>query len=144
MPISPFYKYHSFIDELTKGGHPNLATSTYKVALTNTAPSVATDTTWNAGTAPPPTNTGGYPAGGNIPVVVSAGTTSGVFKVVLEDTVFAATGAGIGPFRYALLYLPSNGNKLVGFYDNGGVTSLANFETLTVDFDGPLGVYSLQ
>src|SRR5262245_41972082 len=122
---SVFNKYYSLIDELSAGGH-NLKTAVYKVALTNTAPTQATDTVWNTTVAPPPASANGYPAGGNTITMTSAVTTAGVFKLVLVDTVFTATVGGIGPFRYAILYNSTASNKLLGYYDYGSSVSLAD------------------
>jgi hypothetical protein len=121
--VAAFNKYFSFIDEVAKGGH-NLATAVYKVALTNTAPTQATDTVWNTTVAPAPAAAGGYPAGGNTCTTTSATTTSGTFKLVLVDSVFTATAAGIGPFRYVILYNSSATNKLVGYYDYASSVSI--------------------
>jgi len=143
MAVSAFFKYQTFMDEVTKGGH-NLTTAVYKVALTNTAPTAASDTVWNTTVAPAPAAANGYPAGGNTPTVTSAATVAGIFKLVLVDSVFTATAGGIGPFRYAILYNTSASNKVVGYYDYGGAVTLAVAETLTMDFDGSNGVFTLQ
>ena len=139
--MAAFVKYNAFIDELAKAGH-NLATCVYKAALTNTAPGAA-DTVWNTTVAPAPAAGGGYPAGGNTLTTTSAVTTAGVFKLVLVDTVFTATAAGIGPFRYVILYNSSATNKLVGYYDNTVSVTLADTETFTVDFDAANGVLTI-
>lgn len=140
--MAAFVKYHTFIDELAKAGH-NLATAVFKVALTNTAPTVATDTVWNTTVAPAPAAVNGYTAGGNTLTTVSAATTSGTFKLTLTDSVFTATPGGIGPFRYAVVYNSSATNKVVGYYDYGSSITLNDTETLTVDFDGAAGVLTL-
>jgi hypothetical protein len=114
--VAAFVKYHTFVDEVSKAGH-NLQTAVFKCALTNTAPTPLTDTTWN--------------------------TTTYVFKLVLADSVFTASGGSIGPFRYAILYNSSATNKVVGYYDYGSSITLADTETLTVDFDGVNGVIQL-
>jgi len=143
MAVSAFFKYNTFTDEVTKGGH-NLTTAVYKLALTNTAPTAASDTVWNTTVYPAPAAANGYTAGGNTPTVTSAVTTSGIFKLILVDTVFTATAGGIGPFRYAILYNSSASNKVVGYYDYGSAVTLANTETMTADFDGSNGVFTLQ
>ena len=139
---SPFVKYNSFMDEVSKAGH-NLQTAVYKVALTNTAPAPATDTIWSAGVYPPPAAANGYTAGGNTPTVTSAATVAGLFKLVLVDSVFTAAGGALGPFRYAVLYNSSVGNKVVGSYDYGSSISINDTETVTVDFDGANGVFTI-
>lgn len=140
--MATFNKYHTFADELSKGGH-NLQTAVFKVALTNTAPTAASDTVWNTTVAPAPAAANGYTAGGNTITTSSAATTSGTFKLVLADSTFTATAGGIGPFRYAIVYNSSASNKVVGYYDYGSSLTLASGETLTVDFDAINGVLTI-
>ena len=140
--MATFNKYNTFIDETSKGGH-NLQTAAFKVALTNTAPTAATDTVWNTTVAPAPVAASGYTAGGNTLTTSSAATTTGTFKLVLADSVFTAAGSSIGPFRYAILYNSSATNKSVGYYDYGSSITLADTETFTVDFDATNGVLTL-
>lgn len=140
--MATFTKYNTFVDELSKGGH-NLQTAVFKVALTNTAPTAASDTVWNTTVAPAPAAANGYAAGGNTLTTSSASTTSGTFKLVLADSVFTATAGGIGPVRYAIIYNSSATNKVVGYYDYGSSITLADTETLTVDFDATNGVLTL-
>ena len=142
MPTSAFFKYNSYIDELSKGGH-NLTTAVFKLALTNTAPTPASDTVWNTTVAPAPAAANGYTAGGNTLTTTSAATASGVFKLVLVDTTFTATAGGIGPFRYAILYNSSASNKLVGYYDYASNVTMGDTETFTTDFDGTNGVLTI-
>jgi hypothetical protein len=134
-------KFNSFADEISKGGH-NLQTAVFKVALTNTAPA-ATDLTWNTTAHPAPAAANGYTAGGNTITTTSATTTSGTFKLILADSVFTAAGGSIGPVRYAVLYNSSAASKGVGWYDYGSSITLADGETLTVDFDGTNGVLTI-
>jgi len=140
--MAAFTKYFEFIDELSKAGH-NLQTAVYKCALTNTAPTQASDTVWNTTVAPAPAAANNYTAGGNTLTTSSAAETSGTFKLVLADTVFTATAGGIGPFRYAILYNSTATNKVVGYYDYGSSITLNDTETFTVDFDATNGVLTL-
>ncbi len=140
--MASFTKYNTFIDELSKGGH-NLQTAVFKVALTNTAPTASSDTVWNTTVAPAPAAANGYTAGGNTLTTSSASTTTGTFKLVLADSTFTASGGSIGPVRYAIIYNSSASNKVVGYYDYGSSITLADTETLTVDFDGTGGVLTL-
>jgi hypothetical protein len=139
--MAAFQKFNAFIDQLTKGAH-NLTTASYRVALTNTAPA-ATDTVWSSAAYPPPVSAFGYPAGGNTPAVTSSATVAGTFKLILVDSVFAASGGQIGPFRYVILYNFSSSNNLIGYYDYGSLVTLNDGETFTVDFDGLNGVFTL-
>jgi hypothetical protein len=140
--MAAFLKYNTFIDEVSKAGH-NLQTAVFKCALTNTAPTAASDTVWNTTVAPAPAAANGYTAGGNTLTTSTATTTTGVFKLVLADTVFTATAGGIGPFRYVILYNSSATNKSVGYYDYASSITLADTETFTVDFDAANGVLTL-
>ena len=140
--MAAYTKYNTFADEISKGGH-NLQTAVFKVALTNTAPTAASDTVWNTTVAPAPAAANGYTSGGNTITTSSASTTSGTFKLVLADTTFTATSGGIGPFRYAILYNSSASNKVVGYWDYGSSVTLADTETFTVDFDATNGVLTI-
>ena len=142
MATAAFVKYNLFIDELAKAGH-NLSTAVFKLALTNTAPTAASDTVWNTTVAPAPAAANNYTAGGNTLTTSSATTTAGVFKLVLADSVFTATAGGIGPFRYAILYNSSATNKLVGYYDYGSSITLGDTETFTYDADPTNGVLTI-
>jgi hypothetical protein len=139
--LATFVKYYAFVDDLVKGNH-NLSTAVFKVALTNTAPSL-TDATWAVGTAPAPAAALGYTAGGNTITTTSAVTTTGTFKLILANTVFTAAGGAIGPFRYAILYNSSNAAKAIGYYDYGVSTTLNDTETFTATFDATNGVFTL-
>jgi len=143
MAVAPIVKYNTFIDELSKAGH-NLATAVFKAALTNTAPNLLTDTVWNTTVAPAPAAANGYPAGGNTLTTSSAATTTGVFKLVLADSVFTATAGGIGPFRYVVIYNSSATNKVVASIDNGASVTLADTDTFTVDLDQVNGTLTVQ
>lgn len=134
--MATFSKYNLFADEISKGGH-NLQTAVFKCALTNTAPTAASDTVWNTTVAPAPVAANGYTAGGNTLTTTSASTTTGTFSLVLADSVFTAAGGQIGPFRYAIVYNSSASNKVVGYVDYTSSITLNDTETLTVDF--PVG-----
>jgi hypothetical protein len=140
--VAALNKYNAFIDETSKGGH-NLQTAVFKLALTNTAPGVG-DTVWNTTVAPPPAAANGYPTGGNTLTTTSSATASGIFKLVLADSVFTATAGGIGPFRYVVVYNSSAANKVVGWADYGSSTSLALNDTFTPDFDDVNGALTIQ
>ncbi|HJR83444.1 MAG TPA: hypothetical protein VJ775_05910 [Sphingomicrobium sp.] len=141
--MASYTKYNTFADELSKGGH-NLQTATFKAALTNTAPTAASDTVWNTTVAPAPAAANGYTAGGNTLTTSSAATTSGVFKLVLADSTFTASGGQMGPFRYVIVYNSSASNKVVGYYDYGSSVTLNDTEQFVVDFDATNGVLQLS
>lgn len=139
--MAAFNKFQAFVENVAEKVH-NLGADTLKVMLTNTAP-VATNavkadlTEIGAGN--------GYTAGGTAATISSSAQASGTYKLVLADVVFTASGA-VGPFRYAVLYNDtptSPADPLIGWWDYGSSISLANGETLTVDFDGTNGVLTI-
>ena len=136
-------KYDCFVENLAEKVH-NLGADTLKAALTNTAPTAASDTVWNsATTAPPPAAANGYTTGGNTLVVTSSAQTSGTYKLVITDSVFTASGGSIGPFRYVIVYNSTASNAVIGYYDYGSSITLATGETFTIDFDGSDGVLTI-
>ena len=142
--MAAYVKFNTFVEALAEGKH-DFSSDTLKVALTNTAPTVATDVGLLTGSAhPPPAAANGYTAGGNTVSVVSSAQTSGTYKLVLSDTVFAAAGGNLGPFRYFLLYNDTAPNdELIGYFDYGSSQTLSDGETMTADFDASTGVLTL-
>lgn len=134
--MATFNKFNSFTEALAEKAH-NLGTDQLVVALTNSAP-VATNTVLADITEITYTNLSTR----NI-TTSSSSQTSGTYKLVLADLVLTASGA-VGPFRYVVLYNDTaTNNELIGWYDYGSSISLANAETLTIDFDGTNGVLTL-
>ena len=136
--MATFNKFNAFVENLSEGVH-NLGTGQLVVALSNSAP-IATNSVLADITQITYTNLSSR----NITTTSSA-QTSGTYKLVLTDLVLSATGA-VGPFRYAVIYNDtptSPADPLIGWYDYGSSISLANGETLTVDFDGANGLFTL-
>jgi len=141
--MAAFVKFDCFVENLAEKVH-NLGADTLKAALTNTAPTAASDTVWNsATTAPPPAAANGYTTGGNTLSVTSSAQTSGTYKLVITDSVFTASGGSIGPFRYVIIYNSTASNAVIGYYDYGSSITLATGETFTIDFDGSAGVLTI-
>lgn len=106
----------------------------FKVALTNTAPTVATDdeladiTQISAGNG---YTTGGATAGTSAWAETGGGT--GVWRFTSADVAFTASGGSIGPFRYAVLYSDTSvGDKLVGYLDYGSNLTLPDGGVFTI------------
>lgn len=145
MPTSSFSKFQDFVDQLGRGVH-NFGSHTFKLALTNTLPvntnTILTDITQIS-------TGGGYTAGaggGYTLTGVTWAEAAGVAKLTITDLVITATGASVGPFRYLVIYndtATSPADALIGWYDYGSALTLADTETLTVDFDGTNGVLTV-
>lgn len=123
-----FNKFNSFSEALAEKVH-NLGSDQLTVALTNTAP-VATNTVLANITEITYTNCSTR----NI-TTVSSTQSSGTYTLVLTDLVLTASGGSVGPFRYVVVYNNTATNKeLIGWVDYGSSITLADTETLTIDF----------
>lgn len=133
-------KFRSFVEALAEKSH-NLGADTLKIMLTNVAP-VNTNTQKSDLTEITAHN--GYSAGGSAAAQVSSAQTAGVYKLVLSDVVFTASGGTIGAFRYAVLYNDTSASDLlIGWFDYGSSITLADGESFTVDFDPATGALTL-
>jgi hypothetical protein len=138
--MASFSKFQPFVEALCEGKH-DFSADTLKVMLTNTAPS-SSDAT--KGDITEISSGNGYSAGGTVASTTSSSQTAGVYKLILGDVTFTASGGAVGPFRYAVLYNDSEASDgLVGFYDYGASVTLADGESFTVDFDPTDGVLTL-
>jgi len=134
--MAAFVKFEAFVEHLAEKVH-NLGSDTLKILLSNAAPSasgdaVKADLTSELGTG------GGYTAGGTAVTITSSSQTGGTYSLVGNDVVFTETGAGIGPFRDAVLYNDtptSPADPLIGYWDHGSSVTLTagSGETFTVN-----------
>jgi len=139
--MATYNKYNQFVEDLAKGVH-NFATHSFKVALSNAAPS-ASHATLSAITELSTAN--GYTAGGNATTIGGTTQSGGTLTITATDpAVWTATGAGI-TFRYAALYNDtptSPADQLIAYWDNGSSTTVTAGNTLMVDFGASLFVLS--
>ena len=135
MPSSTFTFYQDFKEQLGKGVH-DLSTADLKIALTNSAPNVSTHTVLADITQI--STSGGYTggAGGGVALAGESYTESaGTGTFIATDLVITASGGSIGPFRYAVLYNnTAASDNLIGYVDYGSSITLADTESLTLDF----------
>ncbi len=141
--MAQFNLFDHFGEELHKGTH-NFSTHTFRVALTNTAPTQTTDTTLSNVTQITGGGSTGYTtvtdgAGQTISLTVAeTAADSGVWRLGTSssDCVFTGGATGFGPFRYAVIVNDtptSPANPLVGYLDYGSAISVTNGNTFTVD-----------
>ncbi len=134
--MATFTFYQDFKEQLGKGVH-NLSSHTIKVALTNSAPNVATHAALADITQI--STGGGYTGGaggGSALASVTYTETAGTGTFVAADLVFTASGGSIGPFRYAVYYndtATSPADALIGYVDYASSITLTNTETFTLD-----------
>lgn len=129
-------KFNSFVENLAEKVH-NLGSDTLKVALTNSAPSASNTVLANITEV-------SYTNLSSRTLSVSASSqTSGTYKLVISDLVLTASGA-VGPFRYIVVYNDTATNdELIAWYDAGSSITMANTDTVTLDFDGSNGFIQL-
>lgn len=133
--MAAYNKFQDFSEQLVRGVH-DWDANTFKIALTNTAPT-ATQTTWNVTDHPAPAAANGYTAGGTA-TTISISETTGTTTVSGTQVVFTATAGGIGPFRYAILYndsATSPADAAIAWWDYASSITLADTETFTVKFN---------
>lgn len=140
--MASFNKFNAFVEHLAEGVI-DLQNDTLKIVLTNAAPDAA-DALFADLTEITPGN--GYTAGGEEANVASSGQTGGTYKLVLDDLTITASGGSIGAFRYFVLVddTPSSPAKpLIGWWDYGSSVTLADGDSITVDFDATDGVLQI-
>lgn len=126
-------KFNDFSEQLIRGVH-DFDAHTFKIALTNTAPtaantSLADITQIAAGN--------GYTAGGNT-VTITVSETGGTTTVSGGAVTFTATGGSIAPFRYYVLYndtATAPADALIQFYDHGTSVTLNANDQFVIQFN---------
>jgi hypothetical protein len=81
----------------------------------------------------------------NLTISASA-QTSGTFKLTVSDKTLTASGGTIGPLRYVVIYnnTPSSpADPLIAYYDYGSEITLADGESLNIDFDDSNGLFQV-
>jgi hypothetical protein len=133
MATSAWNKFNDFSEQLVRGVH-DFDANTFKVVLTNSAPTAAntilSDITQIA-------NGGGYTTGGET-TTITISETSGTTTVSGTEIVWTGSGAGFGPFRYAVLYNDSStspADALIAWFDYGSAISVGAGETFTLKFN---------
>jgi hypothetical protein len=131
--MAAYNKFNDFSEQFARGVH-DFDAHTFKVALTNTAPTAANtvlaDITQIAGA-------NGYPTGGTATTITLSETT-GTTTVQGTQVVFTAAGGAMGTFRYYVLYndtATSPADALIAWFDHGTAVTLADTETFTIKFN---------
>jgi hypothetical protein len=113
--MADWTKFNAFVEGLAEKKF-NLGSDTLKIALTNTAPTAATDDTLSDITQI--AATGGYAAA--TVTVTGSSQTGGTYTLTHSAVTFSASGADFAPFRYAVLYDDTATNdELIAYYDYG-------------------------
>ena len=136
--MATYTKFNTFVEKLAEKTH-NLGSDSLVLALSNVAPTAATDSVLADITQIAYTNLSSRAL-----TVSSSAQSSGTYKLVINDLVLSASGGSVAAFRYLIIYNDTaTSDELIGFYDYGSSLTLANGESLTVDFDGAGGVLTI-
>lgn len=143
--MATFNKINDFAEAIAEKVH-NLGSDQLAVALSNTAPGSETSD---------PTATGNGVLANvtqisytnlssrNITTTASA-EASGTYKLTLTDLTLTSTGGSTGPFRYIYVYNDTATNdELICYYDYGSALTLADGDSLTIDFDASNGFLTI-
>ena len=137
--MASFTKFNSFVEALAEKVH-NLGSDTLTIALCATANApVASNTQLSNLTQISYTNLSSRAI-----TTTSSAQSSGTYKLTLTDLVLTASGGSVAAFQYIVVYNDTATNdELIAWYDYGSALTLANGETLTIDFDGSAGFLTL-
>ena len=129
--MATYNKFQAWVDYLAEG--VNCASDQFVVALTNSAP-VATNSILTDITQITYTNLSSR----NL-TTASSSQTTGTYSLVVNDLTLTASGGSVGPFRYVVVYDDTVANDpLVAWYDYGSSITLADTETLLINFGASL------
>ena len=137
--MAGFNKFDCAVGDIGLKLH-QLNTDTLKVYLTNATPVVG-NTVYN--TPADLATSGGYTAGGQ-DVTNTWTQAGGLWTLAIgADLVWTGSGAGFGPFRYAVLYNDTaTAKNLIGWWDYLSSISVLLNETFT--FDMTTSLFTLQ
>ncbi|AMS41149.1 hypothetical protein [Aminobacter aminovorans] len=137
--MAAFNKFNAFSEALAEKVH-NLGADTLTIALCAAANApVATNSVLADLTQIAYTNLSARTL-----TVSSSSQTSGTYKLVIADKTLTASGGAVATFRYIVIYNDTATNdELIGWYDYGSNLTLADGESLTIDFDNSGGVLTL-
>ena len=137
MPSSTLTAVDSLVEAIAEKVH-NLGSDSLRVALTNSAP-IAGNTVLANITEISYTN-----CSSRALTVSASSQTSGTYKLVISDLVLTASGGNVGPFRYVVIYNDTaTSDELIGWLDYGSSITLADGETLTLDFSAANGILQI-
>lgn len=137
--MAVFNKFNSFVEAVAEKKH-DLGADTLTIALCATASApVATNAVLADLTQIAYTN-----LSSRVLTTSTSAQTSGTYKLVLADLTLTASGGAVAAFQYVVIYNDTALNdELVGYYDYGSALTLADGESLLIDFDGSAGVLTI-
>jgi len=136
--VASYNKFQPFVEAVAEKKH-NLGSDTLKVALTNTAPTADNDVLTDI------TEIDYTYCSDRALTVSSSSQTSGTYKLVVDDKTISASGGAVGPFRYVVIYNDTATNDdLICWFDYGSSITLADGESIVLDFDDSNGLLTIS
>ena len=137
--MATYNKFNSFVEVVAEKAH-NLSSDTLTVALCAAANApAAANTQLSDLTEIAYTN-----LSTRVITTSTSAQTAGTYKLVLTDLVLTASGGAVAAFRYVVIYNDTATNdELICWHDYGSDLTLADTETLTLDFDGTNGILQI-
>ena len=135
--MASYNKFQSFVEKVAEKVH-NLGSDTLTVALSSVAP-VATNNVLADLTQIAYTN-----LSSRVLTTATSAHTTGTYKLVINDLTLTASGGAVAAFRYITVYnATAASSDLICWFDYGSSLTLADGETLTLDFDGTNGLLQI-
>ena len=135
-----YNKYQKAIEVMLEAG--NCGSDVFKLVLSNTAPTAATDTTVVGEIAAG----NGYTTGGATVTTVSALQTAGTYKLIcsVPSPTWTSVTGNMATFQYAILYNTTQ-SQCMCWWDYGTAIVLngLNGDTFTVTLDSVSGVFTV-
>lgn len=145
--MATFTKINDFVEHLANGVH-DLDTDQLVVALSNTAPASETSNPTSDGNGVLANVTEiSYTNLSTRNITFSSdGQTSGTYKLTLTDLTLTASGGSVADFRYVYIYNDaptSPADPLIAVFDYGSTVSLADGESIDIDFSDANGLLQI-
>ena len=136
--MASYNKFQPFVEAVAEKKH-NLGADTLKVALTNTAPTADNDVLTDL------TEIDYTYCSDRALTTSSSAQTCGTYKLVIADKTISASGGAVGPFRYVVIYNDTATNDdLICWFDYGSSITLADGESIVLDFDDSNGLLTIS
>ena len=137
--MATYNKFEPFVEKLAEKSH-DLGSDTLTVALCNAANApIAADGVLADLTTVAYTN-----LSSRVITTSTSAQTGGTYKLVLTDLVLTGSGGPVAAFRYVVIYNDTATNdELICWHDYGSDLTLADGETLTLDFSAANGVLQI-
>lgn len=125
--MATFNKHNAWVEYMVEGA--NIGSDQFAVYLTNTLPTASNSVIADI------TEVSYTNCSSRAITTTSSSASAGTHTLVFTDLTLTASGGTVGPFRYVGIFDDTlASDPLVGWYDYGSSITLADTETLLIDF----------